>query len=245
MGALMLIDEAEDLFDLPERGGAAVPQLLNESTVSGRGQPKRGRGHPRLRKEALDARQNLCLSDHEAILIGYVQFDKRKALEISRLDNQGCLCLDTDMSKGSQSQRTASPVYDRLIALKPESWTEAEWARRAGVNMSFFTDLKKGTKPTLEKVERLVQAAGRTMPELYGAGRAPLKDVLDADRARAAAIEIFRALGRDEFQAELLAKYILSKSRMSEAFEASDDAADTSPALAVGAKDLVRLLDIQ
>jgi len=170
-----------------------------------------------------------------------------QGLAITHFAKADRVVFNTRMAKTSSSAWDAMALYRRLIAIKPSNWTEAEWLRRAGVNSSFFTGLKsKGASPQLDKVERLVEAAGKTMAEFYGfPAPAHPGAFLAEDRAKDAMIEVFRALGRDEYQAELLAKYILSKSRMTEFSAADDDTAESSQAPEVGAKALVRLLDIQ
>ena len=157
------------------------------------------------------------------------------------------LLFNTRMAKTSSSGWNAKALYERLIAIKPSGWTEAEWLRRAGVNSSFFTGLKsKGTSPQLDKVERLVEAAGKTMAEFYGAP-APLQPraALDQERARDAMTEVFQALGHNSFQAELLVKYVLSKSRMTPASGDAEGAPDETQTPALGISAVVRLLDIQ
>jgi len=52
-------------------------------------------------------------------------------------------------------------LYERLMAIKPEQLSEYEWAKRAGVNRGFFSDLKaKGVSPKHETILRVLAAIG-------------------------------------------------------------------------------------
>lgn len=64
-------------------------------------------------------------------------------------------------------------LYDRLMELKPADLLEGEWARAAGVNRGFFTDLKKptGGAPRSDTLRRLLAHIGLTDADLYTAGK--------------------------------------------------------------------------
>lgn len=55
-----------------------------------------------------------------------------------------------------------------LLALQPEGLTRNAWTSRAGVNRSFFQDLKqKGRVPRTPSLEKVLAAIGMTVAEFY------------------------------------------------------------------------------
>lgn len=66
-------------------------------------------------------------------------------------------------------------LYDRLMALKPADLTETDWAERAGVNRSFFSNLKgKNTSPRADTLRRMLAYVDRNEADLYGQDRSPM-----------------------------------------------------------------------
>lgn len=61
-------------------------------------------------------------------------------------------------------------LYDALMRLKPANLTEGDWAREAGINRGFFTDLKRpnGGAPRSDTLRKLLARIGKTEDELYG-----------------------------------------------------------------------------
>lgn len=53
----------------------------------------------------------------------------------------------------------------RLMALRPEGWTNADWAREAGLSRQAFTDLKKRGSLSHKTIGALLTAAGRSWAE--------------------------------------------------------------------------------
>lgn len=64
-------------------------------------------------------------------------------------------------------QDTEAELYSRLMLLKPPELTNAEWARRARVSSSFFQDVKKGTRPRSDNLEKVLEAIGITVGQFY------------------------------------------------------------------------------
>lgn len=66
-------------------------------------------------------------------------------------------------------QAATSGIGSRLGALlagaKPADLSERQWCLKAGVSTSFFTDIRKGTVPSIDKVERMANAAGQSLAE--------------------------------------------------------------------------------
>jgi phage repressor protein C with HTH and peptisase S24 domain len=77
-----------------------------------------------------------------------------------------------------------SALWQRLDGYRPEGVTWAEWARRAGVSSSFFQDVKKGSWPSAEKLERVLEAVDVSPAQFY-ADTAPRRP---SDAAHGAAI---------------------------------------------------------
>lgn len=59
----------------------------------------------------------------------------------------------------------ANELERRLMALRPEGWTNADWAREAGLSRQAFTDLKKRGSLSHKTIEALLTAAGRSWAE--------------------------------------------------------------------------------
>ncbi len=65
-------------------------------------------------------------------------------------------------------QSSGNPaLYEQLMALKPAGLTENAWAVNAGVNRSFFQDLKRGKIPRTDTLERVVGAIGLTLAQFH------------------------------------------------------------------------------
>lgn len=60
------------------------------------------------------------------------------------------------------------PLYRLLKSIQPpEIKNEAEWTRAAGVSTSFFQDVKKGRRPRVDNLEKVVEAAGLSPAKFY------------------------------------------------------------------------------
>jgi transcriptional regulator with XRE-family HTH domain len=67
----------------------------------------------------------------------------------------------------SASER-AKAIYDRLAELpRPENMSNNEWATRAGVNTSFFTNLRKGSEPSVGNLRSVLAVIGVSLPEFF------------------------------------------------------------------------------
>lgn len=89
-------------------------------------------------------------------------------------------------------QAAMSGIGSRLDALlsraKPADLSERQWCLKAGVSTSFFTDVRKGTVPSIDKVERMANAAGQSLAEFVSGG--PQKGV-NAARLQKAILDAF------------------------------------------------------
>ena len=64
-----------------------------------------------------------------------------------------------------------SALYTLLKSIQPEGLTENAWASRAKVNRSWFNDVRKGTTPRTDTLERVVGVAGYSMAQFYDLDR--------------------------------------------------------------------------
>lgn len=60
-------------------------------------------------------------------------------------------------------------LYRRLMAIKPAAFTANRWLTAAGVNRSFFGDLRKRGRARHDSIEKLIVAAGLTPAEFFAA----------------------------------------------------------------------------
>ena len=58
-------------------------------------------------------------------------------------------------------------LYTLLMSIKPAGLTANAWASRAGVSRSFFTDVRGGTNPRTDTLEKVVSVAGYTLAQFY------------------------------------------------------------------------------
>jgi phage repressor protein C with HTH and peptisase S24 domain len=66
------------------------------------------------------------------------------------------------------SEPVNPPLYDALVALKPEGWSLHKWMQEAGVSRQFFGDLKKkGSDPKGGTLEKVLGAIGYTPAQFY------------------------------------------------------------------------------
>lgn len=62
----------------------------------------------------------------------------------------------------------AAAIYNRLMALpRPEGMSNNEWAKKAGVNTSFFTNLRKGSEPSVGNLRAVLKAVNVSLPEFF------------------------------------------------------------------------------
>jgi phage repressor protein C with HTH and peptisase S24 domain len=64
-------------------------------------------------------------------------------------------------------------LYEALMALKPASLSEYEWAEKAGLNRGWFNDIKKApdASPRTSNINKALAAIGLSIGDLYGGGR--------------------------------------------------------------------------
>lgn len=66
-------------------------------------------------------------------------------------------------------ENTDEPLlYRQLMAVKPKSLTPNQWLVQAGVNRSFFSNLRQRGRARNDIVEKLVEAIGLTPAQFYG-----------------------------------------------------------------------------
>jgi transcriptional regulator with XRE-family HTH domain len=73
-----------------------------------------------------------------------------------------------DASKREFSVARAKALYERLSAVqRPKGLSNNEWAARAGVNTSFFTNLKNGSEPSVGNLRAVLEVVGASLPEFF------------------------------------------------------------------------------
>lgn len=79
-----------------------------------------------------------------------------------------------DMAKDEALRGKA--LYNALMRLKPEDLPETDWAKQAGVNRGFFSNLKNSEiAPRSDTLRKILNRIGKTEADLSeGGGRAPL-----------------------------------------------------------------------
>lgn len=74
------------------------------------------------------------------------------------------------MIRTHQSDQADNPqrIYDRLMALRrPANLTNNQWARKAGVSTSFFTNMKNGSDPSVGRLRLVLGVVGSSIPEFF------------------------------------------------------------------------------
>lgn len=82
--------------------------------------------------------------------------------EISIIDRQEALADNRDMAGTTDNP----PMYDALVALKPDEWTLNAWTVKAGVNRNFFNDLRRTGTANHGTIQKLLDVAERSLAEL-------------------------------------------------------------------------------
>jgi SOS-response transcriptional repressor LexA len=79
-----------------------------------------------------------------------------------------------DISAAMSAEELRGPaLYEALMALKPASLSEYEWAEKAGLNRGWFNDIKKApdASPRTSNINKALAAIGLSIGDLYGGGR--------------------------------------------------------------------------
>lgn len=137
------------------------------------------------------------------------------------------------MPKKDQVAARARAIYDRLMKIRrPEDLSNNEWAKRAGVNTSFFTNLKKGSEPSVGNLRAILEVVGVTLPEFFL--NEALSRLIPAPSPRALEQAILDALPglprRPERRAEYLAATVLRILRLPDSLQANPAMPETGAA---------------
>lgn len=72
------------------------------------------------------------------------------------------------MTKKEETARRAKAIYDRLMLIdRPAGLSNNEWAAKAGVNTSFFTNLRNGSEPSVGNLRAVLEVVGLSLPEFF------------------------------------------------------------------------------
>ena len=70
--------------------------------------------------------------------------------------------------KRTGSSERARAIYDRLMQLpRGDELSNNEWAKRAGVNTSFFTNVRNGSEPSVGNLRAVLSVVDVTLPEFF------------------------------------------------------------------------------
>lgn len=69
--------------------------------------------------------------------------------------------------KKLESEARARELYERLSGLKWPDMSFNEWCTKAGVNTSFFTNMRNGSEPTVGNLRSILEVVGTTLPEFF------------------------------------------------------------------------------
>lgn len=94
------------------------------------------------------------------------------------------------MSKPDVPPGVSASLIDILQRAKPSELSVRKWCEQARVSPSFFTDLKNGREPGIDKVERLAAVVGLTLSELVAGQQPPTRIVPDESELEAMLSEI-------------------------------------------------------
>jgi hypothetical protein len=76
--------------------------------------------------------------------------------------------MTDNSAKLKTSALRAKAIYDRLMALpRPEGMSNNEWAKKAMVNTSFFTNVRNGSEPSVGNLQAVLRAVDVTLPEFF------------------------------------------------------------------------------
>lgn len=75
--------------------------------------------------------------------------------------------MSTKAQRKAEAERRARHLYARLARLKPADLTERQWTIKAGVSSSFFTNLKKGSEPSVGLLRLILETVGVSLPEFF------------------------------------------------------------------------------
>jgi len=84
-------------------------------------------------------------------------------------------------------------IYERLSALRPLELSEAAWAREAKVSSSFFQDVRKGRRPRVDNLEKVLEVIGLSPAQFWALDTPPTAPAATAT-ALASATLSFRPL---------------------------------------------------
>lgn len=94
-----------------------------------------------------------------------------------------------------------------LRRVQPEGLSVRKWCEASQVSTSFFTDLRNGTEPGIDKIERLVNRAGLSLAQFIADDAAP---AISEDELRQAIRDAFPLPPKPfDQQAEYLADIVL------------------------------------
>ncbi len=80
------------------------------------------------------------------------------------------------MAKGDVPPGISAKIDNLLEQARPADLSERQFCLQSKVSTSFFTDLRNGREPGIDKIERLANRAGLTLAQLVDGIVPPLQD---------------------------------------------------------------------
>ena len=90
--------------------------------------------------------------------------------EISQMAVPGMLWEMPHMAKDDAPPGISAQLDRLLVEARPADLSERQWCIQSRVSTSFFTDLRNGREPGIDRVERLANRAGLRLSELVSRG---------------------------------------------------------------------------
>jgi transcriptional regulator with XRE-family HTH domain len=70
--------------------------------------------------------------------------------------------------KRAEAAVRAAQIYEKLMALpRPDNLSNNVWAFRAGVNSSFFVNMRKGSEPSVASLRKVLNVVGVSLSEFF------------------------------------------------------------------------------
>lgn len=171
----MLSHEIQHLVRISQRERATLAEPLHQRGLPHDVAAEAGFGHTGRDQEGLDPGKQLFVIDqvHTRAGISSLSDTQGHVSSFRESDAAEHLCHKDDMTDD------APTLYNLLMSIKPDGLSENAWASRAQVSRNFFQAVKKGARPRVDNLEKVIVAIGLTPAQFYNLEGA--RDVAPAD----------------------------------------------------------------
>lgn len=161
---LKISHEVEDAICVTKRKGTTITEGIDEGRFAHGLAAEAGRSQSCALKERFDARKQLFIGDdHASAISQHTLTVQAEMFAITESDLFQPMCEIADMT----NEPTEPLLYRQLMAIKPLGMSNNKWLTQAGVNRSFFHDLKNRGRARTDIVDKLVEAVGVSPSEFY------------------------------------------------------------------------------